>query len=153
MSLIAAGGTTEPVTITNAPFFPDLQLQEFRDSMRLDGTVPDGRAVHALEAAMFDVNRSLSAFMQAQQDLAFQSLEDVPDADWQPMGTNVRLYLRAVWCLAKANLIERYRDYDSTGKGHDKAEAMDITGDDLRRDAAWAISDIRGVNRTTVELI
>lgn len=153
MSLIAAGGTTEPATIQNAPFFPDLLLQEFRDSMRLDGTVTDDRAAHALEAGMFDANRSLADFMKASQEEGFATLEDVPDVDWQPMGTRVRLYLRAVWCLAKASLIERYRDYDSTGKGHDKAEAMDITGDDLRRDASWALSDIRGVHRTTVELI
>lgn len=153
MSLIAAGGTTEPVTIPNAPFFPDLQLQDFRDAMRLDGTVPDERAVHALEAGMFDVNRSLSAFMKAQMDQGFNTLEDVPDADWQPTGTNVRLYLRAVWCLAKASLIERYRDYDATGAGHEQAEAMNLTSDDLRRDASWALSDIRGVHRTTVELI
>lgn len=153
MSLIAAGGSTEPVIITNADFFPDLNLQEFRDSMRLDGTVTDERAQHALEAGMFDANRSLSEYMTAQQGLGFETLEDVPDADWQPLGTNVRLYLRAVWCLAKASLIERYRDYDATGAGHDQADAMDITGDDLRRDAAWALSDIRGANRTTVELI
>lgn len=153
MSLIAAGGTTEPVIITNAAFFPDLNLQEFRDSMRLDGTVTDERAKHALEAGMFDANRSLSEYMTAQQGLGFDTLEDVPDVDWQPLGTNVRLYLRAVWCLAKASLIERYRDYDATGAGHDQADAMDITGDDLRRDAAWALSDIRGANRTTVELI
>lgn len=153
MSLIAAGGTTEPITITNAAFFPDLKLQEFRDSMRLDGTVTDERAQHALEAAMFDTNRSLAEYMKAQKELGFDNLENVPDADWQPSGTNVRLYLRAVWCLAKANLIERYRDYDATGNGHDQADAMDITGDDLRRDAAWALSDIRGANRTTVELI
>jgi hypothetical protein len=153
MSLIAAGGTTEPVIITNAAFFPDLNLQELRDSMRLDGTVTDERAQHALEAGMFDANRSLADYMKSQKDLGFDSLENVPDADWQPSGTNVRLYLRAVWCLAKANLIERYRDYDSTGKGEARAEAMDLTGDDLRRDAAWALSDIRGANRTTVELI
>lgn len=153
MSLIAAGGTTEPVTITNAPFFPDLQLQEFRESMRLDGTVTDERAVHALEAAMFDVNRSLAGFMSSSKEQGFESLENVPDSDWQPQGAKVRLYLRATWCLAKANLIERYRDYDATRSAHDRADAMDITGDDLRRDAAWAISDIRGVHRTTVELI
>lgn len=153
MSLIAAGGTTEPATVPNAPFFPDLQLQEFRDSMRLDGTVTDERALHALEAGMFDVNRSLASWMKTQQDAGHAALEDVPSEDWQPAGVLVRLYLRAVWCLAKASLIERYRDYDSTGAGHDRAEAMDITGDDLRRDAAWAISDIRGRHRTTVELI
>lgn len=153
MSLIAAGGTTEPVVITNAAFFPDLNLQEFRDSMRLDGTVTDERAQHALEAGMSDVNRSLAEYMKVQKDLGLDTLENVPDADWHPSGTNVRLYLRAVWCLAKASLIERYRDYDATGAGHERSESMDLTSDDLRRDAAWAISDIRGVQRTTVELI
>lgn len=153
MSLIAVGGSTEPVTITNAPFFPDLQLMEFRESMRLDGTVTDERAVHALESAMFDVNRSLFDFMVSSKEQGFDSLEDVPDSEWQPMGTKVRLYLRATWCLAKANLIERYRDYDATRSAHDRTDAMDITGDDLRRDASWAISDIRGAHRTTVELI
>ncbi|MBK1874578.1 head completion/stabilization protein [Marinobacter sp. 1-3A] len=153
MSLIAAGGTTAPVTITNAPFFPDLSLVEFRDSMRLDGTVTDARAVHALEAAMFHVNGSLSVFMKARKEQGFETLEDVPDPDWQPLGTGVRLYLRAVWCLAKADLIERYRDYDATGSGHDQADGMDLTSDDLRRNASWALSDILGHHRTTVELI
>ena len=48
MSLIAAGGTTETITITNASFFPDLKLQNFREATRIDGTVTDSRAVHAL---------------------------------------------------------------------------------------------------------
>lgn len=153
MSLIAAGGTTEPVTIPNAPFFPDLQLQEFRDSMRLDGTVPDKRAVHALEAAMYDANRSLADWMQEQLDAGVDSIDNVPQPAWQPEGFYKALYLRAVWSLAKSNLVERYRDYDSTGAGHDRADALEMTDDDYRRDAAWAISDIRGRPRTTVELI
>lgn len=153
MSLIAAGGTTEQVTITNAPFFPDLKLQEFRDSMRLDGTVTDERAVHALESAMYEVNYTLSTWMQEQKAEGISSIEEIVEPEWQPSGVTVRRYLRAVWCLAKASLIERYRDYDATGTGHDQAEAMNLTSDDLRRDASWALSDIRGVHRTTVELI
>lgn len=153
MSLIAAGGSTAPVTITNAPFFPDLSLDEFRDSMRLDGTVTDERAVHALEAAMFEVNYTLSTWMQEQKAAGINSIEDIVEPEWQPPGVTARKYLRAVWCLAKADLIERYRDYDATGSGHDQADAMDLTSDDLRRNASWALSDIRGHHRTTVELI
>lgn len=153
MSLIAAGGSTEAITITNASFFPDLQLQEFRESMRIDSTVTDQRAVHALEAAMYEANQLLSPWMQEKLDTGVDSITNVPQPAWQPEGYYKALYLRAVWSLAKSNLVERYRDYDTTGTGHDRAEALEMTDDDYRRDAAWALSDIRGRPRTTVELI
>lgn len=153
MSLIAAGGTTETITITNASFFPDLLLKDFREAMRIDGTVTDHRAVHALEAAMYEANQLLSKWMQEQLDAGVDDIENSPQPNWQPPGYYKALYLRAVWSLAKSNLVERYRDYDSTGAGHDRAEALEMTDDDYRRDAAWALSDIRGRARTTVELI
>lgn len=153
MSLIAAGGTTETVTIANAPFFPNLDLATFRSSVRIDGTVTDDRAVQALESAMYDVNGQLAEWMQKQQAASVNALGDVVQPSWQPESYYTRLYLRAVWSLAKANLVERYRDYDTTGAGHDRADALIPTDDDYRRDAAWAIADICGEKRTTVELI
>ncbi len=153
MTLIASGSTSEPVTITNASFFPDLTISEFRDAMRVDSTVTDDRAVHALQAAMFNVNAQLASWMADQKEAGVNTLENVPEQDWQPAGVYMRLYLRAVWSMARANLVERYRDYDSTNDGHDRAEALENTGDDYRRDAHWAIADIKGINRTTVELI
>lgn len=153
MSLIAAGGSTETITITNASFFPDLQLQDFRESMRIDSTVTDSRAVHALESAMYEANQLLSDWMQEQQNEGVADIDNVPQPAWQPEGYYKNLYLRAVWSLAKSNLVERYRDYDTTGAGHDRAEALEMTDDDYRRDATWALSDIRGRPRTTVELI
>ena len=62
-------------------------------------------------------------------------------------------YRRAVHCLAAAWLIERYRTIDATAAGDRKAEAENLGVEDLRRDARWAISDIQGAARTTVELI
>ncbi|MEQ5834233.1 head completion/stabilization protein [Marinobacter sp. NFXS9] len=153
MSLIAAGGTTEPVTITNAAFFPDLDLDTFREAIRLDGTVTNERAVPALEIAMSDVNGQLAEWMQEQQAAGATALDEVAQPAWQPDGYYTRLYKRAVWSLAKANLVERYRDYDTTGTGHDRADALEPTDGDYRRDAAWAIADILGNHRTTVELI
>jgi integrase len=55
--------------------------------------------------------------------------------------------------MAAAWLIERYRTIDATATGDRKAEAENLGVDDLRRDARWAISDLTGVGRTTVELI
>jgi len=154
MSLIAVGaGSTEPVTIVNAPFFPDLTVSDFRDSMRIDGTVTEHRATNALLAAMFDVNGQLANWVETQQAAGHQSLIDVTPPPWYPADAYKTLYLRAVWSLGKANLVERYRDFDSTNSGHGRADEMVSVVDDLRRDAAWAIADILGRRRTTVELI
>ena len=62
-------------------------------------------------------------------------------------------YRRAVYCEAKANLLERYRDFDATGEGQRRADAIESPIDDLRRDARWACRAITGEGRTSVELI
>lgn len=153
MSLIAAGGNTQPATITNAPFFPDVSVELFRDAMRVDGTVTNERCKHAIEAAVFDANGDLSDWVKQQAGNGITEISDTPALPWQPENYHQKLYLRAVYCLAKADLIERYRDYDTTGTGHEKADALAPADDDYRRDAAWALSDIKGIRRTTVELI
>jgi hypothetical protein len=65
----------------------------------------------------------------------------------------VLLYQRAVYATAKAELIERYRDFDSTDAGQRRAEAMELSVDDYRRQARYAIRDILGRPRATVELL
>lgn len=56
-------------------------------------------------------------------------------------------------CGAQVDLYERYRGIDTTTAGDRKADALDTTVADLRRDKVWAISDLVGRSRTTVELI
>lgn len=154
MSFIAAGGA-EPTaeTIVNNGFWPDLDVSVFRDTMRVDSTITEPRAIHALETALMDANSQLADFQAAQQAAGHAKAVDVPVRPGQRAGDTERLYLRAVWNLAKAQLIERYRDYDTTKDGIDRSEALAGVIDDCRRDAAWAIRDIKGSRRTTVELI
>ncbi|MGX2951352.1 head completion/stabilization protein [Ursidibacter sp. B-7004-1] len=52
-----------------------------------------------------------------------------------------------------ANLYERYRSFDSTKEGADKAQEYENSVDDLRRDARFAIRDLLNINRWTSELI
>lgn len=156
MSLIASNNPITPTvntTITNASFFPDLKLEEFRTAMKVEAVATPERALHALRAAVIEVNNRLSKWLTAQIEQGFSSIDDIPKKPGEIEHQKKFLYLRAVWSLAKANLIERYRDYDTTKSGQDKAESLAESIDDFRRDAAWAINDLLGAPRATVELI
>lgn len=143
----------ETGTILNDGWFPDIDLQQAREAMRLDGTVTDVRLKESLIAALLDTNRALTAWQQLHQAAGVQKLADVPASGIDGKSRLLALYRRAVHSLAKADLIERYRDYDTTADGNRKAELLDPQIDDQRRNAHWALADIVGRPRLTVELI
>ncbi len=65
-------------------------------------------------------------------------------------------YRRAVYSMAKADLIERYRDIDSTASSLTDKKSMEWMNDapsEQRRNAHWAVADILGRTHATVELI
>ena len=72
-----------------------------------------------------------------------------------PDGESVllQLYRRAVQCGTAVELHERYRSYDATAQGNQRADDLTPTIDELRRDHRNAISDLQGLRRVTVELI
>ncbi|WP_261539636.1 head completion/stabilization protein [Burkholderia multivorans] len=139
--------------IANDAFYPDVSLEHARDTMRLDGSVTDARLRHELLAAIASVNDELRTARTAWRDAGFARLADVPADQLDGESVLLQHYRRAVYCLAKATLIERYRDYDTTGDGARRADELEPQSDELRRDARWAISDIVGRPRVTVELI
>ena len=140
-------------TLSNHPFYPDISLLAFRQSMRVDSITSKERAVAALEAAIIEVNRRLISFMQAQLSQGIETLDEVAEQAGLPEGSNEVLYLRAVYSLAKADLVEKYRDYDTTNKGTHRADELEQSINEYRRDAAWAINDLSQIRRATVELI
>jgi len=155
MNFIAVGNSTATAgnAIPNNGFWPDIDPADFRAAQRIDSTVTATRVEQSLLAAVIDANNQLQAWQRAQIAAGHVTIDDVPVPSWQPSGMFTALYLRAVYALAKASLIERYRDYDSSGDGVTRADALELTIDDYRRDAAWALADIVGRRRTTVELI
>lgn len=148
-----APAAPETEELINDPFFPDLDLLAFREAMRVDSVTTAQRAKHALYTAMLDVNRRLARWSEDQRNTGYHKLVDVPGKAFQPAGVREHLYKQAVWSLAKACLIERYRDYDTTNSKGKNPELEEDSAADYRRDAAWAISDITGKPRITVELI
>lgn len=140
--------TTPDELIVNDSFFPNLQLNLIRESVRLDGSVSNARLKDAAIAAILEINDQLRAlkFKAATlNELATSTIDGKPNTEL--------LYLRAVHSAIAADINEKYRSYDSTSDGQKRAEQLAPTIDDHRRNLRWAIRDLLGTSRCTVELI
>ena len=142
---------SEPL-ITSSAFWPKIDPVAIREQQRIDNTVPPARLRWAIIEAIATTNQALLAWRFATAD-GVASLAEIEADEIDGTSTLVHRYQRAVGCLTKALLLERLRDYDATGKGDRKAEALTDPIDDCRRDHLNAIADITGAPRTTVELI
>ncbi|CAM3949736.1 head completion/stabilization protein [Xenorhabdus thuongxuanensis] len=139
--------------ITSGDFWPSIHTTDFRATMRSDGTVTAGRLIGALKNAVIETNRELASWQLQEISRGYHTLESVPASQISHESELVYLYRRAVYCTAKASLNERYRDIDTTSDGAKKADMLDPTIDDLRRDAVWAIQRIKGTTHNIVALI
>ncbi|NHQ90291.1 head completion/stabilization protein [Janthinobacterium lividum] len=157
----SAGGTPPapaptPGIVENDGWFPDVVLAEIRDAMRLDGTVTDARLVQAVVDAILQVNRELAAWQSVHAGAGIAALADVPASKINRESRLLAQYRRAVYSTAKADLIERYRDYDTTASSASDKKSMewlDEAPGAQRRNAQWAIADMVGRTHLTVELI
>lgn len=139
--------------LANDGFFPDMALTLLRDSVRVDGGVPDIRLRESALAAIAAINQRLAAYALAAQASGFATLAGVPATQIDGESRLMVLYRRAVCSLVKADLEEAYRDPDATAAGLRKADAMEPSIDRHRRDATWAIREMQGLPHTCVELI
>ncbi|MFN3944591.1 MAG: head completion/stabilization protein [Allosphingosinicella sp.] len=134
-------------------FFPPVDPALVRAEQRIDDNVTAGRLRAAIVAAMLTIDNDVRAWRARHQAAGHATLADVPAPVIAGESRNVLLYRRAIGCLAKAEIIERYRDFDQTGAGQrDVAELSSAIGE-LRRDGRHAIRDLLGKPRTMVELI
>ncbi|MCY1420928.1 Phage head completion protein (GPL) [compost metagenome] len=153
MSGFVATGTAAPVTLTNDGFWPDIEGDAVRAAMRLEPAITTERLTEAVVAAMVNVNRELRPFKLARQAEGHATLADVPADQINGESELVATYRRAVYCSAGAEVAERFPNVDTSRHGAMHAEQLAPTVDDLRRDARFAIRDLLGVSRTTVELL
>jgi hypothetical protein len=153
MSGFIAGGTVASGLINTDVFWPPIDLDQLRATLRIDASVTAPRLETAAVAAAISVNRELSAWCATQQAAGHTKLADMPGERINGVLVLVHLYRRAIEAATGAEVCERYRSYDSTNSGHQNAEELTPNIDDYRRDLRWAVRDFLGVNRTTVELI
>ncbi len=156
MSGFVAGGNSTPATsghINTNPFWPSIDLDDVRGTLRINSSVTPIRLETAIIAAAISVNREFAAWRRAKQAEGYATLADVPAEQIEDKSELVHLYQRAICAATGAEICERYRSYDSTNSGNQNAEELTPSIDELRRDQRWAVRDFLGLGRTTVELI
>ncbi|OLU22468.1 head completion/stabilization protein [Pseudomonas sp. PA15(2017)] len=155
MSAFVAGSVAAPFQhlITNDGFWPDIDIADLRDAQRINSNVTDARLETAVVNAMVTANRELVARKLRYQAQGHTSLEAVPADQIGERSILAILYQRAIYSATSAELAERYRSFDATNSGAAKAEEETPTIDDYRRDSRFALRDLLGVSRTTVELL
>lgn len=153
MSGFVASPSAGTGTITNSAFFPSIAIAELRAVARIDGTVPDERLIEAATVAMSAVNTDLDGYRADRVAEGIDTLAEVPAIELGGRSRLVRLYQRAVYAMTKADLLERYRDFDAANSGRTREEDLDKPAAEQRRNARLAIREILGVPRVTAELI
>lgn len=153
----ATDPTPAETDIGNDGFFPDIAPATLRETLRVTEAVTPARWREALCGAILSVGRDLEAWQAEQVALGFDTMADVPAPELDGQSRLLFLYIRAVSCLARAEVTERLRDFDLTPSGkRDLGRSTSdepCSVDDWRRDARYAVRDILGRSRTTIELI
>lgn len=144
---------TEEAPIASSVFWPPVLPTDARAAVRFEGNVTAARLRHALVIAIAAVNAELADWRTTQQAAGYAELAAVPAEQIDGISVLAIDYQRAVYATAKAELIERYRDFDGTANADRRADALDPTADDYRRDARMAVRRILGLSPSTVELI
>ncbi|WP_107318967.1 head completion/stabilization protein [Klebsiella pneumoniae] len=138
--------------VTAGVFWPEIVLSDARKEMRITGTVTTSRLKHVVIEAVGHTADQLDTWRIEQQNAGFASLDTVPAMEINGQSAKVYRWRRAVYSIARALLIETFRDVDTTGDaGEKKAAALASQANDHWRNARWAISDIRGEVRNSAE--
>lgn len=155
ISIPPADASPAESMVTAGPFWPDIDVNDFREVMRVGGPeITHERLVTALHGGLASLMAETRVWKAAKIAAGYTTLAAVPsddEIDGEPL--NVILYRRAVYGYAAADLLENYRDTTATGAGLGRIEERQPTAGDHKRNAIHAIRDLKGQKRTRVGLI
>ena len=144
---------TEETTVINDGFFPDIEPAAVREAARIPTNITPARLRAAILGAMMTAEIDLRAFAAASIAAGHAELSAVPAPQLDGKSVQLIRYSRAIALYAKAELIERHRDFDTTAAGGNLADELTASIGELRRDAQHAIRDMLGRSRAVVDLI
>lgn len=139
-------------TVTAGEFWPVIKLRDLRLAARITGGITTTRLKHVATEAVAHVTDQLLGWQESQLEAGYRTLQDVPARQLNDESVKVYRYRRAVYSIARALVLEGYRDVDTTPKGDKDASALDLQISDLWRDARWGIADIQRKPRIYAEL-
>lgn len=139
--------------IDAGPFWPEQDTAQLRALAQLGGEVSEDRFREAALNAIIAVTRDLEDWRAAQVAAGYASLDAVPAQQVNGESAKIILFRRALLATIRADLAEVSRDFDATAAGDQRSARLEDVINDQRRNARWAIRDLIGRPRNTVELI
>lgn len=143
----------EETAVINDGFFPDIDPADVRAAARIPTSITPARLRAAILGAIMTVGIDLQAFAATSIAAGHSNLAAVPAPQLDEKSVQLFRYHRAVELYAKAELIERHPDFDTTAAGGAEGNDAATAIGSLRRDAMHAVRDILGQTRTVVDLI
>lgn len=131
-------------------FWPAVSGEKFRTLYRLPAELPAAVIVEQLMLAAVNARNSLQKWRRSRTEI---SLADVPQEKVGERGELALLWERAVYCLAKAELLRETLTVDRRKEAENAAKSGEETEAKYREFAADAISMICGVDAITCETI
>ncbi len=110
--------------IPNDDFYVTFKVGDFNASARIDTSINIDLVILALRTAVAETNADLVAQKRQWEALDFSSLEQIPNG--------IPLYLRTVFCRAKATLLKEYatltrkKEAENTSRESDETEGFYI---------------------------
>jgi hypothetical protein len=151
--VVGTPAIVEPL-IVNDGWFPDIDPAAIRKISRIpiERVIPE-RLREALLNAIITVGDDLDRWRVTHLAAGRAKLDQVDPRVIDGENRLVILYRRAIGATAKAELVERQRDIDSTTGGQRDVADLEPSIGELRRDAIHAVRTILGRNLTDIELI
>ena len=143
----------EEAAVINDGFFPDIDPAAVRAAARIPTSITPARLRAAIIGAIMTAGIDLQQFAADSIAAGHATLAAVPAPQLDGASVQLFRYQRAVALYAKAELIERHPDFDTTAAGGAEGNDAATAIGSLRRDAMHAVRDMLGQTRTVVDLI
>lgn len=135
-------------------FWPDVNITDVRDAVRLDTTIPAARLRDAVRIAMLDIAEALAVWRAGQEQAGHTRLIDVPSRIEIDGRSDYALrWNRAVYSVVGADLGERLLSQSANAAGTERALAMSSEVDIHQRNVIHAVRLFLGKPRIRARMI
>ncbi|MGF1876672.1 head completion/stabilization protein [Photobacterium frigidiphilum] len=149
-----AGGEYQCTAIDNDGFWPNIQAGDFEKRRGIPAAQDADRIAIALVNAMAEVNQQLTDLKVTYQQAGYDSAIEVPAF---PVMKNknrvVYQYESAVFARAKSDLLPDIATVHTKEKGDHLADRSADTRTELLAESQRIIRNMKGLNRSTVDLL
>lgn len=150
----ASGQAPQGGIIVCGPFWPDIDLDQLRQSLRIDQTVTAPRLRDVARNAVLDIMAELDGWQRDQTRAGYITLADVPARHQvDDISDYVIRWTRAVHSVIAADLADRQLGQSARSTGMDRVEELASDIDVHRRNVTYAVRDFLGRSRIIAEVI